>query len=237
MLIVALVLMTGAAVLLSHLRSGQKLALPGVRTVPLEGSSRVQVWLPEKVLDYESEWIEPDEITLSTLPGDTSFGQRRYKSSDSEILVNVVLMGRDRTSLHKPQFCLTGQGWAIDQIASAEDQIAMDRPVSYQLPVVKLIANRSYAGGIARGVYVYWYVADDGLSASVSGAARMWSMVRRLFRTGELQRWAYVTCFAVCPPGQEEAVYQRIRAFIAAAAPEFQLYPAGPAVVSLKTAK
>jgi len=53
----------------------------------------------------------------------------------------------------------------------------------------------------------------------------MWWMARELFRTGELQRWAYVLCFAVCLPGQEEVTFERIRKFIAAAVPEFQLTP------------
>jgi hypothetical protein len=44
-------------------------------------------------------------------------------------------------------------------------------------------------------------------------------------RTGVLQRWAYVTCFSVCQPGQEEATFNRMKEFLAAAVPEFQLTP------------
>ena len=63
-----------------------------------------------------------DEVTLGALPEDTSFGARLYTAPDQfGLLMNVVLMGTDRTSLHKPQFCLTGQGWAIDQSKSCRD--------------------------------------------------------------------------------------------------------------------
>ena len=46
-----------------------------------------------------------------------------------------------------------------------------------------------------------------------------------LFRTGVLQRWAMISYFAVCAPGQEEATFERLKKFIAASAPEFQLVP------------
>jgi hypothetical protein len=73
-------------------------------------------------------------------------------------------------------------------------------------------------------VFVYWFVADNQLTAK--HGQRMWWMARDLLRTGVLQRWAYVTYFSVCAPGQEEATYARMCEFIAAAVPEFQLTPA-----------
>jgi hypothetical protein len=50
-------------------------------------------------------------------------------------------------------------------------------------------------------------------------------MARDLVRTGVLQRWASIGYFASCPPGQEEAVFERLKQFISASAPEFQLVP------------
>jgi hypothetical protein len=238
-LVVALGLVGGTAGVLAQLRTNQKLGAPGVKTRPLPDSIRLQVELPEKVLDYQSEVKEPDKTELETLPADTSFGRRLYRAEDGfGILVGAVLMGADRTSLHKPQYCLTGQGWQIDPAASAETSIPMEKPVRYDLPVVKLVASRTDAssGKVQRGIYVYWFVADKALSASVSGFERMRRMAAHLLRTGELQRWAYVSCFAACWPGQEEAAYQRIRQFIAAAAPEFQLTPSAEALGSAQTA-
>ena len=66
-------------------------------------------------------------------------------------------------------------------------------------------------------------------SASVSGFQRMWMMGSKLLRTGILQRWAYVSCLSVCKPGDEEPTFERMKQMIAAAAPEFQLYPPLPA--------
>jgi hypothetical protein len=97
------------------------------------------------------------------------------------------------------------------------------------LPLAKLIATKEVADNgekrVAPGVYVYWFVADDALSASVSGFQRNLMMASKLLRTGVLQRWAYVSCFSTCPPGQEDATFERMTRFIAASVPKFQLMP------------
>jgi hypothetical protein len=228
MLVVALVLIGGTAGLLAQLRAHQRLGAPGVKTEPLDDPVRVQVVLPERVLNYTSKFVEVEELTRKTLPADTSFGQRRYEAPDGfSLSLNVVLMGRDRTSMHKPQFCLTGAGWNIDQAASKEDAVSIERPHPYKLPVVKLLSSRQVEqnGRVEtyKGIYVYWFVADGAMSASVTGFERMWWMMSHMARTGELQRWAYISCFAVCRPGQEDAVYSRMKEFMTAAVPEFQL--------------
>jgi hypothetical protein len=106
--------------------------------------------------------------------------------------------------------------------------------------VVKLIAKNVIAADgqkqVVSGIYVYWYVASDAVSASTSGFHRMWLMATRLLRTGVLQRWAYVSCFAFCAPGQENATYDRMKDFIADAVPQFQLYP-GPKPQTITAAR
>jgi hypothetical protein len=228
-LIVALGLIGGAAGLLANLRGNQKLGQPAVKTSPIPGSPRLQVDLPERVLDYTSRALEVDKGTLDWLPQDTSFGQRLYTAPDGfEVAVNVVLMGRDRTSLHKTEFCLEGQGWRIDREASRETTVHMDQPYPYDLPVMKLIASRDVTAGgqarTARGVYVQWFVAD-GDEYTARHWQRMWWMARDLLCTGVLQRWASISYFSVCAPGQEEVTFTRLKKFISASAPEFQLVP------------
>jgi hypothetical protein len=44
-----------------------------------------------------------------------------------------------------------------------------------------------------------------------------------LFRTGKLQRWAYVSYFSQCYPDQRDAVIDTIKKFVAASAPDFEL--------------
>jgi hypothetical protein len=227
-LMVALALMGGAAALLTRLQASQKLGRPGVKTTPIPGSDRLEVDLPEHVLDYTSEAVPVDKLVLDWLPQDTSFGQRRYRAPDGfEASVNVVLMGRDRTSLHKTEFCLEGQGWQIDRSASSETTVHMDRPGAYDLPVMKFIATKEITINgrtlTGRGVYVFWFVADDEYTAR--HWQRMWWMARDLFFTGVLQRWAMISCFTVCAPGQEDAAFERLKKFMVASVPEFQRVP------------
>lgn len=222
LLALTLAMIAGTGWFLAHIHSFQRLGKPGVKTRPLAGSQNLEVVLPEHVLDYDSEPIPLAEIVTNTLPPDTSFGQRAYTAPDGFwIQTSVVLMGGDRTSLHKPQFCFEGQGFQLGPSAYSTQAVPIERPYPYELSVGRLIGQRQ---GV-RAVYVYYYVADGALSASATGAQRMWWMARDLIRTGVLQRWAYVSYFASCEPGKEEATFERMKTFIAASAPEFQLTP------------
>jgi hypothetical protein len=227
-LLVTLAMIAGGAGLLNQLRANQKLGAPGVKTSVIADSQRLQVVLPEHVLDYASEPMEEPQIVLDYLPKDTSFGQRLYKAFDGfQVQVNAVLMGMDRTSIHKPELCLGGQGWLVDAASSGETKVPMERPFAYDLPVMKLIANKQLEKDgqkiPARAVYIYWFVADREFTARHT--QRMWWMARDMMRTGVLQRWAYVTYFSVCEPGQEDVTFERMKKLIAASVPEFQLTP------------
>jgi len=220
----ALALMVGGAVALNHFHTHNKLGAPAVKTRALAGSQNLEVLLPAEVLNYKSAPLEISEVETNTLPKDTSFGKRIYQAPDKFwIQAGVVLMGSDRTSLHKPQFCFQGQGWAIDQIATVRTDVQIQQPYAYDLPVVKMVSSRD--NGAVRGIYVYYYVADGGFYAGTSGAGHMWRSARDVLTTGTLPRWAYVSYFTACPPEAEQAAFERIKQFIAAATPQFQLYP------------
>jgi hypothetical protein len=228
--LVALLLIGGAAVVLARYKSIQRLGDPGVKTRPIAGSQNVEVLLPEQVLDFTSEWLPQSEIVTNVLPRDTSYGQRRYTAPDKfSATANVVLMGEDRTSLHKPQFCLTGAGWTINK--TEVTTIPVETPVHYDLPVIKITASGTFTQDgqpiTASGLYVYWYVDDKAISADPAGKDRMWSMARTLLTSGVLERWAYISFFVPCQPGQEDVTYDRMKKLIAAAVPEFQLVHGG----------
>lgn len=226
---------------LSYYRSHQKLGVPGVKVVPqavldpdghLVGTNSVA--LPERVLDFGSR-IEPvSKLVWEWLPKDTVYGQRVYQATNgSEVAVTVVLMGADRTSIHKPQYCLEANGW---RITSQElTAIPIQEPHPYSLPVMKIAISRTMAvpggGSVVRnGFFVYWFVADQELTATHK--ERMWWMSRDLLFHGVLQRWAYVSCLVHCAPGQEEAAYGRLREFVAAMVPQFQLTSGAPAALA-----
>lgn len=226
--VTTLLCILSTALLLSRIQANRRLGPPGVKTSPSADPNRLVVDLPENVLNYTSKWVETEQLVLDFLPKDTSFGQRRYVSPDGFWAdINVVLMGTDRTSHHRPEFCLTGAGWDLDSSGAVQTSIRMERPFAYDLPVMKLLTTKQLTvdgkPAIGRGIYVYWYVADHAFTASHN--QKVWLMAREVLRTGVLPRWAYITCFSVCPPGHEEATYERMKQLIIAAVPEFQLTP------------
>ena len=78
-----------------------------------------------------------------------------------------------------------------------------------------------------------WFVAD-GDEYTARPWQRMWWMGRDLLCSGVLQRWASISYFTICAPGQEDAAFERLKKFINASAPEFQLvpHPAGATVAT-----
>lgn len=225
--ITTLALIAGAAFLLAGVP--QKLGPPGVKASPIPGNERWQIDLPENVPGFASTNEDVDEKSMEMLPSDTSFGQRiYYRPGSPPIISSVVLMGTDRTSIHKAEYCLKGQGMHIDQMT--QDTVRINKPQPYDLPVIKIVASQlvpTKDGKMMdiRCVYVYWYVADGSLSNDHTGFGRMWSMAKQLVFTGVLQRWAYVRFFSFCAPGQEDATYEQIKEVIIAAVPQFQTTP------------
>ena len=184
--------------------------------------------VPENLPGYAAKLTSQPQIVLDSLPTDTSFGSCLYMAPDGfETALNVVLMGTDRTSIHKPQMCLTGQGWRIDDAASRVEIMAMTRPYPYDLPVMHLVATmQTEIKGqptVLRGVYVYWFV--DGNQFTATHAQRMWWMARDMLASGVLDRFAYISYFSICEPGQEAATYERMKKIIIESVPEFQLVP------------
>ena len=222
--IVVLALVSGTAFLLAAVP--QKLGQAGVKASPIEGSTRWQIYLPEHILDFNSTNREMDAKSMEMLPKDTSLAERVYfKPGMIPISASVVLMGTDRTSIHKAEYCLLGQGMHIVQ--STQETLPMSQPKAYDLPIIKFVADATFnVDGKEvpqKCVYVYWYVADGLLSNDRSGVERMWSMARGLLFTGVLQRWAYVRFYAFCDPGQEDATFNQIKQMIVASVPQFQL--------------
>ena len=145
--LVVWLLVGSASSLLAYWRTHQRLGTPGVRIVPQpihdpEGkvAGTNSVYLPESVLNYTSKAEPVTPLELGWLPKDTTYGRRNYQAPDGFwIKASIVVMGTDRTSIHKPQYCLVGQGWRIDQ--SEKTSVRIERPEPYDLPVMKLTAS------------------------------------------------------------------------------------------------
>lgn len=230
-LVGGLLLIGGTALLLSQIDRNRRVGEPGLvmigQNVYDEDGNIVNtntVALPVHVRGFVSRVAPITRVELDWLPPDTTYARRQYISEDnaSSFQVNVVMMGRDRSSIHKPQICLSGQGWTID--SEAEDSVLLAGDFPGPLPVYKIEASqeRMLDGRekqTVRAIYTYWFVADGSITARHS-ERMLWSM-GELFKTGTLQRWAYVSVLGFCLPGQEEKTYREMKEFISVSAPTF----------------
>ena len=98
-----------------------------------------------------------------------------------------------------------------------ETSIAVDKPHPYRLPVRKLVATKELKTetGAPR---LSGLCLSIGLLRTTRVTNQDWErmvwMAGDLVTKGVLQRWAYVACYSVCLPGQEDATYERLKEVI-----------------------
>lgn len=223
----ALALIAGAAVLLVQMKAHPQLGKPGIVATPIPGKVSMNIQLPGQVLDYASTNIPEPDIVLGYLPKDSSYAERLYQAPDGFWATGtIVLMGADRTSIHNADYCLRGQG--LTPVAKSIQNISIGGPKPYSLPVSewRVSGNIPQPGGETipvHGVYVFWFVAEGDQTPDHFTMMKKFAL--HLVRTGVLERWAYISYFAPCEAGQEEATFERLKKLIAASVPEFQLPP------------
>jgi EpsI family protein len=188
--IAIVVAILGAGVLVTALTSNvTQVSEPGIRLV--DG----RPYLVEQVGDWKGgplEGLTKDELKI--LPPDTQGARRVYKDKEGhEVYCSVVLEGKDVTSIHRPELCLTGQGWVLEK--PHVEQIPTPAASTGLLPVSRLNASRNVRmddgrTGIARSIFLYWFVGKDRVTASHPQRIFLTTM-DRVFRNRNA-RWAYI---------------------------------------------
>jgi hypothetical protein len=229
---VTLGLIAGTAGWLGQMGARIKLEAPGVKVSPVElyqadGSlvSNRCVVLPEEVPGFHTMKGGPTPEELTGLPADTTFGRNLYANSNLEVQLTVVLMGTDHTSIHQPQYCLTAQNWNITN--SERIVLHIHRPHPYDMQAVRITASQASKSGQTLSCnYVYWFVSAEKITAEEG--ARLRSMWKNVLRNGIVERWAYISYFSRCLPGQEAANLEQLQKFIETTVPEIQTVAGEP---------
>lgn len=137
------------------------------------------------------------------LPADTGYARKLYVSLDDrrqQVFVSIVLSGRDRSSIHRPELCLVGQGWSIE--GQARVQFADTVPAT----LLNLEREWVAASGERRQVpalFAYWFVGGDRVVATTG--ERMWHTALNRLRL-QPDRWAYVVVQAAVLGDENEAI-------------------------------
>jgi len=171
--------------------------------------------------DWMGQEAEISAVERELLPEDTGYARRNYVSLDDrsrQVFVSVVLSGQDRTSIHRPELCLVGQGWSIVGQNSGNFEAG-----SSLIPATWLSLRREVVGlgGQRREVpalFAYWFVGRDRVVATTG--ERLWHTALNRLRL-KPDRWAYVVVQSVVLPGEtQDATRARMQQVVGGLAPQ-----------------
>jgi exosortase len=175
--------------------------------------------------------VDPEPVERAILPADTGFSRKFYVNLDDpsqHVLLSIVLSGRDRSSIHRPELCVVAQGWTL--VRSSPHRFTYPGRPDAGFDATVLSVRHDVDGPQGRrtlpNLIAYWFVGDERVMASQ--ARRMfydaWSRIAR----GRAPRWAYVY-LQTSSADSEEAGLARIQSVLDSALPSFQpAYPADP---------
>jgi exosortase len=169
-----------------------------------------------------TEWIgrrtEITAVEREVLPADTGFARRNYVNVQSAhaVFFSVVLSGRDRTSIHRPELCLIGQGWSIRDRSRRAFRWASAPGATVPATVLRT-EQVTREGRTMPALTAYWFVSSEGAVAThwERLLRDAWSRVRH----GRADRWAYVLMQTDALDG-EVAALARMEAVFAGVWPE-----------------
>ena len=136
---------------------------------------------------YESEAQPPSEAELTTLPKDTRFDKRLYKAADgSWFHVSLVVGGRSKQSIHRPELCLPSQGFQ------------MTKPRRLDAGGRDWRALTLERGAAPRLGFAYTFFNQAGYHTSSHVMRILRDVLDRSFRA-RIDRWAMITVTASRP--------------------------------------
>jgi hypothetical protein len=126
------------------------------------------------------------------LPLDTGLIRKRYIAPDGHMVyVSIVLSGKERSSIHRPQMCLVGQGQEIVRSKEVSVPIEGRKPlVVMTLDVLQRVKTANGQLHELASYYTYWFVGKG--RETPSHIRRMvWMATDRIFHN-VAHRWAYI---------------------------------------------
>lgn len=131
------------------------------------------------------------------LPEDTGLYRNVYRARDGRpFAVAIVISGAERTSIHRPQMCLTAGGHRIN------DSWPLAIPVSGRSPLVAEVLDLHHGFSGNKNVYAYWFASDRHETSS--HWKRTWLMAKDNLLHGESGRWAYVSVLTPSSDSRED---------------------------------
>lgn len=124
------------------------------------------------------------------LPKDTEFRKAIYENAAGQaVQVSIVLTGRERESIHRPERCLVGQGFQL--LGGGVERFTL--PDGRPLDVMIWLTRRESTGvvGEQTGYYAYWFVGQ-GRETPRHLMRMFWLAWDRIVHS-VAHRWAYIS--------------------------------------------
>ena len=151
-----------------------------------------------EIAGFESESIPPAEAELNVLPKDTFIEKRGYTAPDGRwYKVSLVIGGRSKGSIHRPEMCLPSQGFLMSRSAVADVS-------GVEWRVMRL--ERGLAPPLG---FAYTFFNQDGFRTSSHVKRIFRDVIDRSFRR-RIDRWAMATVTS------SDADEDRLRRFLSA---------------------
>jgi len=130
----------------------------------------------------------------SVLPQDTRADKRQFNedASFAALQVAIVFSGRDRSSIHRPEVCLVGEGSEI--VGSRRRSIEMPGRAPLEVQVVDVqITRRQPDGSVVSGrtFFAYWFTGRG--HETPSHLVRMFWMAWDRVVHNRVYPWAYIS--------------------------------------------
>ncbi len=140
------------------------------------------------------------------LPADTRILKRNYLRGDGlQLSATVVVSGKSRLSIHRPEMCLPGQGFNIQSSQVRELDLGGGRHLRVNVVTAARAGQRPIG-------FLYWFVSPRG--ETPSHWRRIFSDVWDRSVHNRLNRWSMVTVFGNLPVDDPEA-FGTIQQFVA----------------------
>ena len=135
--------------------------------------------------------MSPVEAAL--LPRDTSLHKAYYTADGRPALsASIVISSLDRSSIHRPEVCLVGQGNEL--VHSFVHECTLPGRAPLALTVMELIRRIPQADGNVQELptyFAYWFVGTQGRETSSHYRRMAWMAYDRVV-LGDASRWAYI---------------------------------------------
>lgn len=193
--------------------TGVYLTADGINPVPLP---------PFVGVDWIGRQSAVTAIEREILPPDTGYSRRNYVALHQpgrQVFLSIVLSGRDRTSIHRPEMCVTGQGWTIKGSFAHRFDYPGHPEAGLPVTVLRLEQEVGRDGRMVPSLLAYWFVSSNRVVAT--HVERMLLGAWDRLRYGRADRWAYVLLQTDARDG-EAAALARMREIVDGTIAHFQ---------------